>query len=447
VEADMAASARAAGPDAIGIGLLGLGNVGSAVAETLLAGACGPAETAGVPLELRGALVRDPSKQRPVALPDGVLTTDPAHILEDEGVRVVVELMGGENPAFDYISRALRSGKHVVTANKEVLSKRGGELLKLAAQQDVSLAYEASVGGGIPIIGPLSDDLLANGIVSVRAIINGTTNYILTRMAEDGVDFQEALAEAQSLGYAEADPTADVDGFDALYKIAILARLAFRTEVPIDAVYREGIRRVQAKDFRYARDMGYTIKLLAVARREQGGLLARVHPAMVPSRVPMASVNGVLNAVEVEGDLVGPLWLQGRGAGPRPTASAVMGNVIRTVREMNAGGGPAPARPVTNGLPLLSMDEHVSQYFMRLEVRDQAGVLAGISGILGDMEISIASVIQMDVDLERGVADLVIMTHPAREANMQSAVDRIRGLDVVVSLANLLRVESYETVG
>ena len=430
----------------LGVGLLGLGNVGSAVAETLLKGRDGPAEAAGVPMELRGVVVRDLSKPRLVSLPDGALSTDPAHVLDDRAVDVVVEVMGGENPAFEYICRALRAGKHVVTANKEVLSKRGGELLAVAAENGVSLAYEASVGGGIPIIGPLSDDLLANGIVSIRAIINGTTNYILTRMAADGADFADALAEAQELGYAEADPTADVDAFDAVYKIAILARLAFRTEVPIDAVYREGIRNVQAKDFRYARDLGYTIKLLAVARREQDGLLARVHPALVPANVPMAGVNGVLNAVEVEGDLVGTLWFQGPGAGPKPTASAVMGDLIRIAREIRAGGAPAPARAAADGLRLLGMEEHVSQYYMRLGVRDRAGVLAKIAGVLGDLDISIASVIQMDVDLERGVADLVIMTHPAREANIQTAVTRIKALDVVVSLANLLRVEGYDSV-
>ena len=431
----------------LGVGLLGLGNVGSAVAETLLRGRDGPAEAAGVPMELRGAVVRNLSRPRPVSLSDGALSTDPAHVLDDRGVDVVVEVMGGENPAFDYICRALRAGKHVVTANKEVLSKRGGELLAVAAENGVSLAYEASVGGGIPIVGPLSDDLLANGIVSIRAIINGTTNYILTRMAADGADFEDALAEAQALGYAEADPTADVDGFDAMYKITILARLAFRTEVPIDAVYREGIRDLKARDFRYARDLGYTMKLLAVARREQDGLLSRVHPALVPTNVPMAGVNGVLNAVEVEGDLVGPLWFQGAGAGPQPTASAVMGDLIRIAREVRAGGAPAPARVVANGLRLLRMEEHVSQYYMRLGVRDRAGVLAKIAGVLGDLDISIASVIQMDVDLDRGVADLIIMTHPAREANIQTAVTRIKGLDVVISLANLLRVESYDSVG
>ena len=431
----------------LGVGLLGLGNVGSAVAETLLRGRDGPAEAAGVPVELRGAVVRDASKRRSVSLPPGVLSVDPAHVLDDAGVSIVVEVMGGENPAFDYICRALRVGKHVVTANKEVLSKRGGELFAVAAENGVSLAYEASVGGGIPIIGPLSDDLLANGIVSIRAIINGTTNYILTRMAADGADFEDALAEAQALGYAEADPTADVDGFDAMYKITILARLAFRTEVPVDAVYREGIRGLKARDFRYARDLGYTIKLLAVARREQDGLLSRVHPALVPTNVPMAGVNGVLNAVEVEGDLVGTLWFQGRGAGPKPTASAVMGDLIRIAREIRAGGAPAPARAVADGLRLLRMEEHVSQYYMRVGVRDRAGVLAKIAGVLGDLDISIASVIQMDVDLERGVADLVIMTHPAREANIQTAVTRIKALDVVVSLANLLRVEGYDSVG
>lgn len=429
------------------VGLLGLGNVGSAVAKVLLEAEDGPAQAAGTSLLLDKVLVRDLRKPRALSIPDGLMTTNPDDVLDSEHVSVVLEVMGGEDPAFEYISRALRNGKHVVTANKEVLSKRGRHLIELAAENGVSLAYEASVGGGIPIIGPLSNDLTANDILSVRAIINGTTNFILTRMAEDEADFGEALSEAQDRGYAEADPTADVDGFDAMYKITVLARLAFKTEVPIEAVYREGIRKIQAKDFRYARDLGYTIKLLAVARREQDGLLARVHPALVPRDVPMAGVNGVLNAVEVEGSLVGPLWFQGRGAGPQPTASAVLGDLIRIARTAVTGGQHIRMTDTGIGLRLLQMEEHSCQYYMRLECRDMAGVLAKIAGVLGDLDISIASVIQMDVNLERGVADLVIMTHPAREASIQTAVARIADLDVVVNLANLLRVEEYDSVG
>jgi len=378
-----------------------------------------------------------------VDIPAGTLSSDPETVLGSPDVDIVIELMGGEEPAMEYISRALSAGKHVVTANKEVISKHGEKLRSLAAENNVSLQYEASVGGGIPIINPLLNDLAANQILGLRAIINGTTNYILTQMASGGASFDDALAEAQSLGFAEADPTADIDAYDAVYKISILARLAFGVDVPIEKIFREGIRRTASQDFRYAKELGYTIKLLAAARREDGGLLVRVHPALVPSDVPMAKVEGVLNVVEAEGDLVGPLWLQGRGAGAEPTASAVMGDVLRTVSVIRGGGQVPQARPIDPDLPLLEMASHECKYYIRLTVRDRPGVLAQIAGALGDMEISIASVLQMDSDPERGNADLVIMTHPAREANMQRAVEHIDALGDVDTVANLIRVESY----
>lgn len=431
----------------IRIGLLGCGNVGAPLVELIARQRDDIAARLGLDLDVVRIAVRSTVKDRGSVVPTRLLTTDAMAVVTADDVDVVVEVIGGIEPARELILEALKSGKPVVTANKELLANHGSELFAASDLAQRDLQFEAAVAGGIPIIRPLRVSLAGEPINRVLGIVNGTTNYILTRMAADGADFDEALAEAQALGYAEPDPTADVDGFDALYKIAILGRLAFRTEVPIDAVYREGIRSIKAKDFRYARDLGYTIKLLAVARRERDGLLARVHPALVPTGVPMAGVNGVLNAVEVEGDLVGRLWFQGRGAGPQPTASAIIGDLIRIAREVKAGGAPTPARPVEDGLPLLRMEEHVCQYYMRLECQDRAGVLAKIAGVLGDLNISIASVIQMDVDLQRRVADLVIMTHPSREANIQTAVTRIRGLDVVVSLENLLRVESYDSVG
>ncbi|MSQ08646.1 MAG: homoserine dehydrogenase [Dehalococcoidia bacterium] len=443
----MSAAIGKAGPGvhgAAGVGVLGLGVVGSAVARAILerehTGHTQPS------LKLLGAVVRDIRKPRLVRLPEGLLSTDAATILDNPDVSIVVEVMGGEMPAFDYISRALRAGKHVVTANKEVLCKRGAELEEIAAEHGVRLLYEASVGGGIPIIGPLTTDLSANRILGLRAIINGTTNYILTKMAAGGAGFDVALKEAQGLGYAEADPTNDVDGFDAAFKITVLSRLAYRTHVPLEAVYREGIRNMDAKDFRYAKDLGFAIKLIAAAQREEDGLLVRVHPAFVPVGVPMANVNGVLNAVEIEGDMVGPLWFQGRGAGPSPTASAVMGDVLRIAREIESGSGVSTVRQPVEGLRLLQMGEHQCRYYLRLTVHDRAGVLAKIAGALGEMNISIRSVLQMDTDEKHRVAGLVIMTHPAREANMQKAVARIRDLDVVASLDNLIRVESYPDI-
>jgi len=422
-----------------GIGLLGLGVVGSTVANVISQRhrSVDPA----VSLDVVAAVVRDASRKRDVTIDSSKISTNLETVIANPEVEIVVELMGGVDPAFDYITSALKAGQHVVTANKEVMAKHGHELLVTAAKNSVFLYYEASVAGGIPIIGPLMNDLTANKIQSVRGIINGTTNFILTKMAHEGADFNDVLAEAQALGYAESDPTADVDGFDAVYKISVLARLAYHTEVPVDVIYREGIREVHAKDFRYASELGYTIKLLAVAQANaESGLLARVHPALIPLDGPMASVNGVLNAVEVEGDLVGPLWFQGPGAGPTPTASAVMGDVLRIINSAKNDGGSAS---VPESFAIASMSDHECQYYIRLTASDRPGVLANVAKVLGDADISINSVLQKDTDTENGHADLVIMTHPAREANMQSAGRSINELDTVLRLDSLLRVETY----
>jgi homoserine dehydrogenase len=422
-----------------GIGLLGLGVVGSAVANAI--SQRHRLDDLSVSLKVVAAVVRDTSRKREVTIDSSAISTNIETVIGNPEVGIVVELMGGVDPAFDYITSALKAGQHVVTANKEVMAKHGSELLVTAAENDVCLYYEASVAGGIPIIGPLMNDLTANKIQSIRGIINGTTNFILTKMAHEGADFNDVLAEAQALGYAESDPTADVDGFDALYKISVLARLAYHTEVPVDAIHREGIREVHAKDFRYASELGYTIKLLAVAQaKADSGLLARVHPALIPLDVPMASVNGVLNAVEVEGDLVGPLWFQGPGAGPNPTASAVMGDVLRIAKGAvhDAGSSTLP-----ESFGIASMSDHECQYYIRLTASDRPGVLANVARILGDADISINSVLQKDTDTANGHADLVIMTHPAREVNMQSAVRAIKELCTVLQLDSLLRVETY----
>ncbi len=422
-----------------GVGLLGLGVVGSAVANAIIDRH--RLEDPSISLNVAAAVVRDLDRTRAVDLDRSIISTDPDSVIINPEVGIVVELMGGENPAFDYITAALKAGKHVVTANKEVMCKRGSELLATAAENNVQLLYEASVAGGIPIIGPLMNDLTANTIQSVRGIINGTTNFILTKMGREGADFDDVLAEAQGLGYAESDPTADVDGFDALYKISVLARLAYHTEVPVDVIHREGIRGVHAKDFRYASELGFTIKLLAVAQaNRESGLLARVHPALIPLTVPMASVNGVLNAVEVEGDLVGPLWFQGPGAGPDPTASAVMGDILRIASGTVSSGSPTAA---PEPFKIASMSDHTCKYYLRLTASDRPGVLANVAKVLGDADISINSVLQKDTDIENGHADLVIMTHPAREANMQDAVSAINDLDTVLRLDSLLRVETY----
>lgn len=429
-------------PAAIGVGLLGVGVVGSAVARALLAGDDRLALPQASRLDLKRAAVRDASQPRPV--PRERLTTEPEEIVGAEDVQLVVELMGGEEPAGAYIRRALEAGQHVVTANKEVLAKHGDELLDIAAANGVRLLYEGSVGGGIPILGPLSSDLLANELMSIRAIINGTTNYILTRMSTDGMSFEDALSEAQSLGYAEADPTSDVDAFDAAYKIAILGRLGFRSSVPLAAIYREGIRMLDPLDIGFARTLGYAIKLLAVARKERDGLLVRVHPALVPLSVPMAKVDGVLNACEIEGDLVGPLWFQGRGAGAEATASAVLGDVIRIARRP---AGAQDARSQAGAPQLISMDAHECQFYLRLVAQDRAGVLSRVAGVLASLDISIDSVIQMGTHAERGTADIVLTTHQAREKQVQQARKQIAALEVVEDVPSLLRVESYPLRG
>lgn len=431
--------------DITGMGLLGAGIVGSQVARVIL----NPDDHAAIPLSLNGILVRDVARKRE-GVPQELLTADPERVLSDERNKVVIEVMGGEEPARSYMAAALNAGKHVVTANKEALAKHGDELLGLASDNGVTLSYEASVGGGIPVLAVIQDSLSANRIESIRAIINGTTNYILSSMEESGTSFEDALAEAQELGYAESDPTADVDAHDAVFKLSILARLAFGASVHPDAIYREGIREIGAKDLRYAGALGFTIKLLAIARTGDDEVRCRVHPALVPVDVPMAKVNGVLNAVELNGDLLGPLWLQGRGAGAGPTASAVMGDVLRIAQGLLSGGPSIPRTDVSrtpmSPPDVVGMDDLQVRYYVRLSVLDRFGVLAKIANVFGDAQISIASVLQFDSDNERGLADLVIMTHPAREANMQEAATLLRQLDVVESLENLIRVEDYDNV-
>src|SRR2546428_13688963 len=316
----------------VGIVLLGLGVVGAGVARALTEKARSLAERAGIRMALRRVLVRDVHRPRQLTLLEGLLTDDPEEALATD-CDIVVEVLGGEHPATEFIEKSLASGRRVVTANKEVMAKHGARLLSLATESGGEIFYEASVGGGIPIISPLRRDLSANEIGSLRAIINGTTNYILTVMS-GGVDFASALREAQQLGYAEPQAANDIEGLDAAYKLAILASLAFHTRVDPDNVYREGITRLVPRDFRYAAELGYAIKLLAIARRDEDGVQARVHPLLVPGEELLAKVDGVLNAVQVEGDLTGRVLFQGAGAGALPTTSAVMADVLDAARSI-----------------------------------------------------------------------------------------------------------------
>lgn len=423
------------------VGLLGLGVVGSGVYRILTERAAIVAEAMDRPVYIARILVRDPTKPRSVAVPPDLLTTDPREVVDDPRIAVIIEAMGGEYPAADYLRRALENGKFVITANKEVMAKHGAELLTLAAAKGVDIAFEASVGGGIPLIGSFRQDLVANRISAIEAILNGTTNYILTRMAKEGTDFQTALREAQRLGYAEPNPSNDVEGIDAAYKLAILATLAFRTLVYPADVYTEGIGHLSPKDFQYAKEMGYSLKLLCLARDTQEGVEARVHPALLPNHHPLAQVDGVYNAILVRGDLVGDVLFYGRGAGAEPTGSAMVADLIALGRGLS--GPPESVFPLRFGprRPILPVGSTRSRYYLRLEVEDKPGVLAQIAGILGNNNISIASVIQKEVGDTAGSAEIVIMTHLAQEEAMQRARGLLASAPVVREVSGFIRVE------
>ena len=426
--------------ESVGIVLLGLGVVGSGVARALTERADTYEGRVGAKLELRKALVRDLSRERAFA-PDGALiTSDPAEALGTD-CDIVVEVMGGEEPAREYILDSLSKGRWVVTANKELMAKYGPELLAKATAGGADILFEASVGGGIPIVSPLKRDLSANEITSLRAIINGTTNYILTQMSREGTPFDEALRQAQDLGYAEADPTSDIEGHDAAYKLAILASLAFHGHVRLSDIHREGITQLTPRDFRYAAELGYAIKLLAIGRRDADGIGVRVHPALVPQEELLAKVDGVLNAVQVEGDLVGRVLFQGAGAGSQPTTSAIMADVLEAARSIVLGSRPSPWR-YTADIAMKPISELTTRYYIRVEVTDRPGVLAGIARAFGDNNVSIASVIQKETDEAAQTAELVIVTHAAQEAALQQSISQIKGLEGEVrNVGSVLRVE------
>lgn len=432
-------------PEEIGVGLLGLGVVGTGVAQALLDGDRLVHRKAGCPVKLKKVLVKDATKRRPGSVSADLITTDPQDILENPDINVLVEVMGGECPATTYIQRALSKGMHVVTANKEVMAKHGPQLLALSRSNKVNLMFEASVGGGIPIIGPLRKDLLANEISSIHAIINGTTNYIVSRMARDNIGFNEALKEAQHMGYAESDPTKDIEGTDAAYKLAVLASLAFHTRVEVQDVYQEGISRLQPQDFRYAHELGYAIKLLGIAKRLGGTIQVRVHPAFVPIEHMLAKVDGAFNAIEIEGDLIGRVLFHGMGAGREPTTSAVIGDVVQVARMIGSGTEPVPSADFTESFEVLPMSCLESRYYLRLNVADRAGVLAEIAKVLGDRGISIASVLQKGSDQGTQATEIVVTTHPASEQAMQDSLECIKGLEVVREISNLVRVEDWPT--
>jgi len=424
---------------ALHIGLIGMGTVGTQVADRLLNRRDTLRRRAGVELLLKRALVRDVDRQRGIEVPAGVLTTDPSALLDNPEIDVVVEVAGGDEPARSYLERAIRSGKHVVTANKVVMAKHGPELLELAGEMNVDVYFEAAVGGGIPLISTFKVDLLANEIQRIMAVINGTTNYVLGRMANQGLDLREAVLEAQTAGYAEADPTEDVGGFDAAYKLAIMASIGFGARVHPDQVYREGIEGIEPVDFRYARELGYDVKLLAYAARDgEGQIEARVHPVLLPHGHPLAAVEGPANAVYIEGDLVGPVLLQGLGAGGRPTASSVVGDIIDLARSIHRQVQNRAAFEFDPDVRVMSMDEVRSRAYFRCHVADRPGVLAKICTVFGEEGVSIASAIQKESDDVS--AEFVVTTHPAADAALRRTRARIARLDVVDAVDSFLRV-------
>ena len=418
------------------VGLLGCGNVGAALVKVLESNADLITQRAGVRIEVTRVAVHNLAKERDVYLAPGVLTNDADSVVGDPNVDVVVEVIGGVEPARSLIITALKSAKPVVTANKELLANFGEELFEAAETAGVDLLFEASVAGGIPLMRPLRESLAGERIKRVMGIVNGTTNYVLTQMTEEGSSFAEAVAEAQELGYAERDPTADVEGFDAASKAAIIASIAFGARVVGGDVYREGITNISADDIAAAKELGYVVKLLAVAEESEGGVGVRVHPAMVPLDHPLASVRGSYNAVFIEGDTVGNLMLLGRGAGGGPTASAVLGDLIDASKNINAG-----ARGATIGhlvkKRIQPIDAAASQFYVSLDVADQPGVLAAIAGVFGKYDVSIQSMQQKG---QGEGARLIFVTHLAREAALTKTIHEVRELDVVVSIGSVLRV-------
>ncbi len=422
----------------VGIGMLGAGIVGGSLIRRLVEEHAAIEAKTGLDLRLRRVAVRDLDKARSFEIDRSLVTTEPEVIIDDPEVRLVVEVMGGLEPAGEMVLRALRAGKPVVTANKALLAERGPELFAAAEEAGVPLLFEAAVGGGIPIIRPLSETLAGEQIERVIGIVNGTTNFILSRMAEDGATYGDALSEAQGLGYAEADPAADVGGGDAAAKAAILASLAFGTWAGIDNVYHEGIEKITKADMKWASELGYTIKLLAIAERLAAGVSVRVYPAMLPKAHPLATIRGATNAVFIEGPSIDELLFAGPGAGGEPTATAVLGDVIDAAREILAGAQAAPRIRFSPG-ELVAFEAVDTKWYVRLEVDDQPGVLAQVAGEFGKHDVSIKSVLQEG----RGEdATLMIVTHLAPEAKQRAARRAIEEIVNVRSVASVVRVES-----
>ncbi len=429
----------------IGVGLLGFGTIGAGVVKLMGQNASLIEEKLGVRLRLRKVADLDITTDRGVSVEPGVLTRNADEVLNDPKISVIIELIGGYNIARDFILKAIENGKHIVTANKALLAVHGEEIYAAAARKRVEVRYEAAVGGGIPVLSAIKGNMAANHFGTVLGILNGTCNYILTRMTQEGADFAEVLKNAQELGYAEADPTFDVEGVDTAHKLAILVSLCFGTRVDFKDIYTEGISAISSIDINYAKEFGFKIKLLAIGKMDGERVEARVHPTMIPLNYPMADVDGVFNAVRLTGDFVDTVMFYGRGAGMDPTASAIVGDVMAIARNLTAGIGrrSAPLGYLDNRLKNLEIKpigEILGKYYLRFSVLDKPGVLARITGVLGKFNISIESMIQ-SARMAGETVPIVIMTHEALEKDIRLALEEIDCLDVISEKSRLIRIE------
>ncbi|MGM0502740.1 MAG: homoserine dehydrogenase [Bacillota bacterium] len=427
------------GLNEIKIGLLGCGTVGSGVYKILEKNQESITNKAGAKLNVKRVLVKDKSEELLVDVPAEELTEDFNDIITDDEIKIVVELIGGVNPAKEFVLKSLEQGKNVITANKELIAKHGEEILITAEENGVDIYFEASVGGGIPIINPLKSSLAGNKITKILGIVNGTTNYILTKMDEEGAEFDDVLEIAQQKGYAEADPTSDIEGCDAAYKLAILSSIGFESRIDIDKVHVEGITGITKEDIEYAREFDYKIKLLAIGKEEDDGIEVRVHPTLISKEHPLANVNDVFNAIFVEGDAIGETMFYGPGAGQMPTGSAVVGDIIETARNIDFGSTGRIPCTCFEDKKVKAQEEVETRYYVRLEVLDKPGVLGSITNLLGEYNVSMESVMQ------KGRSDqsvpLVLITHHVNEGNLNQALEEIASLESVEEVANLIRVE------
>lgn len=430
--------------DEINVGIIGFGTVGTGTARILLENSNIIAQRLGFPIRLKKIADIDIERDRGIALPKGILVRDSMEVFNDPEIEIVVELIGGTGIAKELILKAIRAGKHIVTANKALLATEGNEIFSEASKNKVYVGFEASVAGGIPIIKVIKEGLIANNILSIYGIINGTSNYILTKMTDEDMDFSIALKEAQRLGYAEADPTFDIEGIDTAHKLTILASIAFGIPLSFNKIHIEGISKITPSDIRFAEEFGYKIKLLAIAKAVNGEVELRVHPTMLPKDYLISKVDGVFNAVFVKGDAVGETLYYGRGAGDMPTGSAVVSDICDIAKNINSKAEPtAILRHSTPALNIRSIQDIESMYYFRFSALDRPGVLSKISGIFGSHNISIASVIQKGRRIGEAVP-LVILTHKAVERDIRAAVEEIDRLPVLAAKTYFIRVEGPE---